>query len=404
MDPQRLFVVIGSRPEAIKLAPAVRALRDDPQAFDVTVCSTGQQEDMIPQAMEDLGLGTDVQLQVMRRGQELNHLAARSLTELDRAVGEHDPDRILVQGDTTSAMAAALTGFHRRIPVAHVEAGMRSGDLDSPYPEEMNRRTITLCSSLHFAATERSAANLFGEGVPASTVFVTGNTVVDALLWARETLSSSPSTLPRALSDELRDRRMLLVTSHRRESFGAALEEICLSMKELCFRFEDLVCVLPVHPNPNVRAVVLETLKGDPRVVLVDPQPYRAFVELMDRSYAIVTDSGGIQEEAPTLDKPVLVVREVTERPEGIEAGCAKLIGTSTRRIVKEVSELLENEEAYARMASAPNPYGDGRAAGRIAAALSDRHPRASRPEGRDARFAAGARVAVHSAGSVRSP
>lgn len=395
MTARKILVVIGSRPETIKLAPVVRALRRQPEAFDVVVCSTGQQEDMIPPAMAGFGLDAEVRLRVMKRGQSLSALAARALTELDRVIGIRRPDLIMVQGDTTSAMTAAMAGFHARIPVAHVEAGMRTWDLGSPYPEEMNRRTITLCSSLHFAPTSVCADNLLREGVTGSAVFVTGNTVVDALLWARETLSSSASTLPGPLDDGLRDRRTILVTSHRRESFGAALEEICLSLRELCSRFDDIVCVLPVHPNPNVRRVILNTLSGEPRVILIDPQPYRSFVELMDRSYIIITDSGGIQEEAPSLDKPVLVVREVTERPEGIEAGCARLIGTSTERIVDEASRLLQSEEAYGEMAMVPNPYGDGRAAERIAALLGNPADWVPYPEVPDVSPPAGVSIAV---------
>lgn len=367
---QHVLTIIGSRPEAIKMAPIVMAMRKQPDEFHVTVCSTGQQRNMIPQALEEFGLAPDVDLNVMSDDQTLAELTSRLLTSLDSTICDIQPHWILVQGDTTSAMVGAVAGFYRRISVAHVEAGMRTGDPYSPFPEEVNRRIITQCATLHFAPTNRCRDNLLKEGVPETKVFVTGNTVIDALLYIREEIRGRGSQLPSQLLEQLNGHRMILVTSHRRESFGPGLEGICLALRELHEEHQDVVFVYPVHPNPNVREPVQRLLGDRERILLIEPQPYKAMVELMDRSYVILTDSGGLQEEAPSLGKPVLVLRDKTERPEGVEAGNAELVGTDKERIVRVATELLTNRDRYRLMSSPANPYGDGKAAERMVAIL----------------------------------
>jgi UDP-N-acetylglucosamine 2-epimerase len=373
---QRILIVVGSRPEAVKMAPIVMAMREQPKDFEVVLCSTGQQLQMIPQALAEFELSADIDLEVMRPNQTLAELTARLMVELDKTITGLNPHWILVQGDTTSAMVGALAGFYRQVPVAHVEAGMRTGNPFSPFPEEVNRRIITQCATLHFAATTRSEETLLREGVAAAHVFVTGNTVIDALYWTREKLSENDSTLPAGIVEKVRDKRLVLVTSHRRESFGSGLMNICLALKELARTLEDVLIVFPVHPNPRVRETVQEILEAEPNLLLIEPQPYRSFVELMNRAHIILTDSGGLQEEAPGFGKPVLVLRDTTERPEGVEAGCARLVGTNRQEIVSAAVKVLTDAGEYAKMSNAKNLYGDGRAAARIASIL--RHTLAS--------------------------
>ncbi len=365
----KVALIVGTRPEAIKLAPIALLMRGS-REYAPTLLGTGQQREMLPETLAEFDLTLDMDLDVMQHDQSLSELTARLLTRLDRAIEELKPDWIVVQGDTTTAMAGALTGFYRRIPVAHVEAGMRTGDHYSPFPEEVNRRIITQCATLHFAPTAVCHDNLLREGVPPARVFVTGNTVIDALLYTRGQVRRQPSRLPIALQKLLRESKLILVTSHRRESFGPKLESICEALREIVEAFPDVVALLPVHPNPNVRQTILRVLGEQPGVILIEPQPYRAFVELLDRAYLILTDSGGIQEEAPSLGKPVLVLRETTERPEGIQAGNALLVGTDRKKIVTSVRKLLDDQDAYNAMAQVNNPYGDGKAAERIVATL----------------------------------
>ncbi len=367
---ERILTIVGSRPEAIKMAPIVLALRKEPQAFEVVLCATGQQLQMIPQALREFGLEAEIDLEVMREDQTLAELTSRLMVGLDATIVGLKPDWVLVQGDTTSAMVGALASFYRRVRVAHVEAGMRTGNQFSPFPEEVNRRIISQCATLHFAPTAGCQSNLLEEGIPASQVFVTGNTIVDALLQIRDEVRRLPSQLPPALDALLRGRRLVLVTSHRRENFGDRLESICSALKELCEKFADIIIVYPVHPNPNVEGIVRRRLGGAPRIALIHPLPYRSFIELMDRAHLVLTDSGGLQEEAPSFGKPVLVLRDTTERPEGIESGLAKLIGTNRRMVVDAAARLLSDHEQYERMAGGENPYGDGRAAARITALL----------------------------------
>ncbi|MDW8341417.1 MAG: UDP-N-acetylglucosamine 2-epimerase (non-hydrolyzing) [Geminicoccaceae bacterium] len=372
----RLLSVFGTRPEAIKMAPVVLRLAAHP-AFDAKVCVTAQHRSMLDTVLEDFAIRPDFDLDVMRAGQKLTEIAARVLTGLQDVLESFRPDRVLVHGDTTTTLAASLAAFYNRVPVAHVEAGLRTGNLDAPWPEEANRRITAVVTDLHFAPTERARSALLAEGVPEQRIRVTGNTVIDALFLARARILGD-----RALRGRFAERfgflrphaRLLLVTGHRRENFGAGFENICRALAELARRHPDHDLLYPVHLNPNVREPVFRILGGLANVHLIDPVEYLPFVYLMSRAHLILTDSGGIQEEAPSLGKPVLVMREVTERPEAVEAGTVRLVGTDFARIVEETERLLSDELAYRRMATAINPYGDGRASERIVAALEEAH------------------------------
>ena len=355
----RVLVVYGTRPELIKLAPVILALREAGERFSMIVCSTSQHRELLADLEELFSIHPDHDLGLMRPNQALNDLAARAMSELDSLIRETSPDWTVVQGDTTTAMTTTLTAFHLGRRVAHVEAGLRTGDLQAPFPEEANRRIIDLVADLLFAPTERAAQTLLDEGHAPEKVLVTGNTVVDALHWISRTL---PEEEP---ADQV------LVTVHRRESFGKPLLEILAAIRELATRHPETRWVLPVHPNPNVSAPVREHLSGLANVELPPPLPYDRLVAHMRRARFVLTDSGGIQEEAPTFGKPVLVLRDKTERPEGVEAGVARLVGRDRERIVACASELLDDEAAYRRMARRVSPYGDGRAAARIVGALA---------------------------------
>jgi UDP-N-acetylglucosamine 2-epimerase (non-hydrolysing) len=358
--PLRILVVYGTRPEAIKLAPVVRALAR-PGVFAVTVCTTGQHREMLAQVQDLFGLLPDVDLRLMRPDQSLNALAAAALAAVDAVLASAAPDWLLVQGDTTTAMAAALAAFHRGVKVGHVEAGLRTGDLARPFPEEANRRIVDALAAALFAPTGRAARALLAEGADPARVHVVGNTVIDALrLLPEEPDPAGASSRPE-----------VLVTVHRRESFGAPLAGIFAALRRLAASFPGVDWIYPVHPNPNVRGPAHEALGGLPNLVLREPLGYGELVRRLRRCRFVLTDSGGLQEEAPTFGKPVLVLRDTTERPEGIEAGVARLVGTDGERIVTAAAELLTSEAAYAAMARAVNPYGDGRAAERIAAILA---------------------------------
>jgi len=359
----RPLLVFGTRPEAVKLAPLLDCLRETSRPL---VCLSGQHDRLLQQVVEYFDIRPDVQLSLMRPGQSLGALAGRCIEQVDEVIGRLLPDCVVVQGDTTTAMAGSLAAFYRNIPVVHVEAGLRSGDLSSPWPEELNRRIATLATALHCAPTRRAADVLLAEGAAPSAVHVTGNTVVDALL---RTVERLPSEADRWAEKHaaLADRRMVLITCHRRESFGPGLENICRAISALAERFADHVFVYPVHPNPSVREPVGRLIGDRENVLLIEPAAYSEFVWLMDRSTLIMTDSGGVQEEAPSLRKPLIVMRETTERPEVIESGAAKLVGTATENIVSETTELLTDPTAYASCQLAENPYGDGHAAQRIA-------------------------------------
>lgn len=356
---ETVLVVYGTRPEAIKMAPVVAAVRARPGRLKAVVCATAQHREMTDQVQEVFGLVPDLDLDLMRPGQTLNDLAARSLAAIDRALERVGPDWVLVQGDTTTAMTVGLAAFHRRVKVGHVEAGLRTGDLARPFPEEANRCVIDVVASALFAPTERSRRRLLEEGHSPERVFLTGNTGIDALL------SVAARTGGVTVSDEV------LVTVHRRESFGTPIREIFAAVRELAERFPGLRFVYPVHPNPNVLAPARELLGGVPNVELHQPFDYPELVKRLARARLVLSDSGGIQEEAPSFGKPVLVLRETTERPEGVEAGVARLVGADRARIVQEATTLLTDERAWRAMATAVNPYGDGRAAERIAAILA---------------------------------
>ncbi|KTT10326.1 non-hydrolyzing UDP-N-acetylglucosamine 2-epimerase [Pseudacidovorax intermedius] len=365
--------VFGTRPEAIKMAPLVSAIAAEPQLRS-TVCITGQHREMLQQAMSLFGLSADHDLDVMQPDQTLNQLSARLTTRMDALLRTVKPDCVLVHGDTTTAAACALAAFHLRIPVGHVEAGLRSGDMQAPFPEEMNRRVVDVMSTWLFAPTAAARQALQRENL-AGRIWVTGNTVIDALAATVQRLHDSPA-LSGALAARYQwldaRRRLVLVTGHRRENFGDGFRQICSALLELAAR-DDVQVVYPVHLNPNVRGVVQQMLHGQPNIHLIDPVDYLDFVWLMRRAHLILTDSGGVQEEAPYLGKPVLVMREVTERPEAVAAGTAQLVGTSPDRILQAARRLLDDPAAYAEVRRRPNPYGDGQACRRIVDALCNR-------------------------------
>ncbi len=367
-----IALVFGTRPEAIKLAPLVLALRDDPDLRPV-VCVTAQHREMLDQVLAIFGIAPDADLDLMRPDQTLAGLTARAVAGIDAWLADARPDLVLVQGDTTTVFCAALAAFYRGIPVGHVEAGLRTGNLHSPFPEEANRVLTSRLADLHFAPTAGARDHLLREGVPAERIFVTGNTVIDALHLVIEQVRRDPPPVPGLDERELRgDRPLVLVTGHRRENFGPGFQRVCRALTRLADAFPDHLFVYPVHLNPNVQRPVHAILSGRDNVLLIDPLPYLPFVRLMDRATLILTDSGGVQEEAPGLGKPVLVTRETTERPEAVTAGTVKLVGTDEERIVAEATRLLTDPEAYAAMARAVNPYGDGKATGRIVAACRE--------------------------------
>lgn len=371
---KRLLFVLGTRPEAIKLFPVIRLARERAGDFEVRVCVTGQHREMVEPFLRLFEIRPDHDLAVMRRDQALSGLVARVLEGLDPILAATPPDWLIVQGDTSTAMAAALAAFHRRVPVAHVEAGLRTWDLAAPFPEEANRQVIGRIASLHLAPTAWSRDNLLREGVPTDRVVVTGNTVIDALYLARERFARDVDL--EARWPALRGRRLLLVTGHRRENFGQGFEDLCRAIREGVEAHPDLVAIYPVHLNPNVREPVNRILgpaTATGRLILDEPQDYVHFVALLDRAHVILTDSGGVQEEAPGFGKPVLVMRDKTERPEGVEAGVVRLVGTDRARIAAALGELWDDPAAYAAMSRAVNPYGDGQAAGRILSALESR-------------------------------
>ncbi len=371
MKKHRVLVLLGTRPEVIKLAPVIMALRARADAVETIVCSTGQHREMFAQAMDGFGLKADIDLGLMTPGQTLAGITSQAFAAVDKVIEQTQPTVLVVQGDTTSAMVGAMCGFYRRIAVGHVEAGLRTGDVLSPFPEEVNRCIVGKVASLHFAPTRRSADNLLREGVPAASVHVTGNTVVDALHWMRSRLpQEAPAELPQAVAEAIRGHRLLLVTGHRRESFGDGIASICTALRQLAEEFPDTFIVYPVHLNPNVQQPVRAILSDHPRIALLPPVAYATLLWLMERATLILSDSGGIQEEAPSFGKPLLILRDTTERPEVVEAGCARLIGTTQEAILSHARTLLTDAAAYADMTARPNPFGDGHAAEKIVDAL----------------------------------
>ena len=364
--PARILVVFGTRPEAIKLFPVIAALKADPR-FEPVVCVSAQHRQMLDQVLGIAGIVPDHDLDLMTPGQTLDGLTAALLTGLGGVMDAVRPDRVMVQGDTATAMAGALAAYYRKIPVDHVEAGLRSGNIHHPWPEEVNRKIIGAMASLHFAPTETSAAALLRENVDPTRVHVTGNTVIDALHWVTARIAQKPALAAGLAEVERRfaGKRIVGVTSHRRENFGGGMESIAGAIRRIAAR-PDVAVVFPVHLNPNVRAVMNERLAGLANVALIEPLDYPHFARLLGLAEIMLTDSGGVQEEAPALGKPVLVMRETTERPEGVEAGTARLVGTDEDTIVTEIFTLLDDKGAYEAMARAHNPFGDGRSAGRI--------------------------------------
>ena len=367
----KLLFVFGTRPEAIKLAPVVRELSARAN-FHCKLCVTGQHRELLAQVLDLFGLQPDWNLQIMRPDQDLAYLTGAALSGVAGILASYRPDRVIVQGDTTTTFAGALAAFYHRIPVAHVEAGLRTDNIYAPWPEEVNRRLVSQVADLHFAPTARARGNLLREGINGARILVTGNTGVDALLWVSAMLDERPELRARAekiLDGRLAEhRRLILMTGHRRESFDGGLARICHAMARIAQR-KDVTIVFPVHPNPNVR-LATEPLWRRDNVLLVEPVDYPELVFLLKRCHFVVTDSGGIQEEAPSFGKPVLVTRDTTERPEGIEHGMAKLVGTDERGLFDEMQALLDDPQAYRRMSRVENPYGDGFASRRIAGRL----------------------------------
>lgn len=367
----RILVVFGTRPEAIKLFPLVHALRRTDA--DVRVCVTGQHREMLDQVLEIARITPEHDLDLMLPNQSLDTLSARLLTELGKVMDADRPDRVIVQGDTATAMIGALTAYYRKIPVGHVEAGLRSGNIYHPWPEEVNRKVVGAIADLHFAPTGTSRDALLAEKVPAERIHVTGNTVIDALIETRARVDSDAtlaSTIA-PIAGRFAGKRIVAVTTHRRENFGEGLKSVAQAVRRIADR-PDVAVIFPVHPNPNVRGPMSEVLGGIDNVAMIDPLDYPNFVRLLSLCHFVMTDSGGVQEEAPALAKPVLVMRETTERPEGVAAGTAKLVGNDEEVIVTEASRLLDDKAAYEAMARAHNPFGDGRSSERIARIILD--------------------------------
>lgn len=362
----RVMSIFGTRPEAIKMAPVLKALEADPDCDPIHV-ATGQHREMLDQVLELFQIQTHADLQIMQANQTLYGITQRALGGLESVLQEHKPDLVLVQGDTTTAFVSGLAAFYAKIPVGHIEAGLRTGDIYDPFPEEMNRRLLSQVTSIHFPPTQSSRDNLVREGLNTDNIWVTGNTVTDALLGIAAGL---PPGLPGDLPQIDPGKTMILVETHRRENLGQPMQEICMALRTLVKHFTNCEIIFSVHKNPKVREVVFPALQGVERIHLIEPVDYPTLIRLMRASSLILTDSGGIQEEAPSLGKPVLVLRKTTERPEGVDAGVAKLVGTDQQVIVAEASKLLSDSDAYRAMSQVASPYGDGKAARRIVAAL----------------------------------
>jgi UDP-N-acetylglucosamine 2-epimerase (non-hydrolysing) len=361
-----VLVVFGTRPEAIKLAPVIRELQSRREEFRTVVCTTGQHREMLAQMLAVFGLQPDYDLGVMKPGQSLTEVTTAVMIGMDQLFRQLPVDMVLVQGDTTTAFAAALEAFYHRIPVGHVEAGLRTLDKYNPFPEEINRRLVSPVADLHFAPTMVARDNLLAEGFNAEKIFVTGNTVIDALLYMRSQIEANPGMVPDLRLGNISRENLIVVTAHRRENFGGGLEQICQAIASLARSRRGIEIVYPVHLNPNVTGPVHQLLGGLSNVHLLPPLDYVSFVSLMGQAKILLTDSGGIQEEGPALGKPVLVMREVSERPEAITAGSAWLVGTDSERIVRAVNTLLDDPATYAGMVNRPNPFGDGTAAVQI--------------------------------------
>ena len=376
---KKILLVFGTRPEAIKMAPLVKALQKDTEHFETRVCVTAQHRQMLDQVLEVFGITPEYDLNIMAPNQDLYDITAKVLLGLREVLKDFRPDTVLVHGDTTTSMAASLAAFYMQIPVGHVEAGLRTYNMLSPWPEEMNRQVTDRICTYYFAPTEQSRANLLQENIDAKKIFITGNTVIDALLMAVDIISTTAGVKEK-MAKELQekgytvgDREYILVTGHRRENFGDGFLHICKAIKELAALHPEMDIVYPVHLNPNVQKPVYELLSGLSNVYLISPLDYLPFIYAMQHSTLLLTDSGGVQEEAPSLGKPVLVMRDTTERPEAVEAGTVKLVGTDAEAIVSNVTALLQDKEMYKRMSETHNPYGDGQACERIIAAITSK-------------------------------
>ncbi len=376
---KKIMLVFGTRPEAIKMAPLYHALKALPVEFDTQLCVTAQHRQMLDQVLKVFEITPDIDLNLMKPGQDLFDVTASVLTGMRDVLRAHMPDALLVHGDTSTTLAAAMAGFYLGVPVGHVEAGLRTNDLQAPFPEEFNRQVASKLTKWHFAPTAFSRQNLIDERVPEAAISVTGNTVIDALFWMLGRIDADAQRrsaldvfLTKQLNFDWQNQRFVLMTGHRRENFGDGFLQICHALKELAARYPAVQFVYPVHLNPNVQQPVNATLANVANVHLIAPLDYEPFVYLLKHSHIVLTDSGGIQEEAPNLGKPVLVMRDVTERPEAIEAGTVRLVGADRGRIVANVAELLDNEASYLAMSKARNPYGDGKACARIISILRD--------------------------------
>lgn len=363
MNKIKVMTVFGTRPEGIKMAPIIKVMESRPE-IENTICITAQHREMLDQVLELFKIEPDYDLNIFKPGQSLTEITMRALEGLERVIREVKPHILLVQGDTSTVFAGALAAFYQKVKVGHVEAGLRSGNLYSPYPEEANRKLTGVLAHFHFAPTEINRLNLLKEGYPEERIFITGNTVIDALKFAVK--KDYKFHLPLLNDIDYKNKRIILVTSHRRENIGKPMENIFSAINDIALKYADVEVVFPIHLNPKVREIAYRVFKGNDKVHLIEPLDYEPFTNLMAKSHLVVTDSGGLQEEAPSLGKPVLVVREETERPEGIEAGTAKLVGTEYDNIFKEIDILLSNQEEYSKMANAVNPYGDGKASERI--------------------------------------
>jgi len=379
----KILIVFGTRPEAIKMAPLIKKLQQNPELFDVKVCVTAQHREMLDQVLDLFDIVPEFDLDIMKPGQDLYDVTANVLVGMKDILVDHSPDLVFVHGDTSTTFSAALAAFYQKIKVGHVEAGLRTGDIYSPWPEEANRKLTTQITQFHFAPTETSKVNLLKENINEDAIIVTGNTVIDALFLALEQIKNDPelekkviASIDHAIKDpkfDIRQSKFILVTGHRRENHGEGFINICKALKEIAINNPTIDIVYPVHLNPNVQKPVKSLLHDVDNIHLIEPLQYEQFIYMMDKSYFIITDSGGVQEEAPSLGKPVLVMRDTTERPEAIEAGTVKLVGTDTELIIKEAQRLLHDKEAYMAMSKAANPYGDGHASDKIVEFLKER-------------------------------
>lgn len=363
---KKILIVFGTRPEAIKMAPLVKGFQNDMQNFETRVCVTAQHREMLDQVLDFFQITPDYDLNLMRPGQNLNQLTAEILIQLKSVLDDFQPDFVFVHGDTTTSMAAALASFYQQITVCHIEAGLRTYNLASPFPEEMNRQITARIAQYHFAPTPRAKQNLINEGIAEKNIIVTGNTVIDALMQSVEKIKQNPSIVHQDLIDKIENQEIILITGHRRENHGTGIQNICRAILALAQKYPEKRFIYPVHLNPKIKEPVQELLGNTENILLVPPLAYQDFIWLMNQSKIIITDSGGIQEEAPSLGKPVLVTRNTTERPEALEHGTVILVGTDTQKIINETSQLLDNPAFYAQMSNLHNPYGDGKACEKI--------------------------------------